>query len=546
MSQMLHDADRYAHSTQPEETTLPFAVHLDLKVIDPDTIRELTQHREGADRDEFALEALKIGVLALRRASSAFDADYIKRETDRLLDTMRRQLEDHTRGAQEKLSGALKHYFDPESGQFNRRVQQLTSKDGELSTLLASSLDGENSQLAKTLFSHFGEQSPLMKVLSPDQSQGLLATLRGNVESELGKQREKILQEFSLDNPQSALTRLIEQLTSKHGSLSKDLQGKIDEVIKEFSLDKEDSALNRLVQRVSKAQETITREFSLDNDQSALKRMKSELTTILEAHVKTNAEFQEEVKIALEKLSTKREEELRSTIHGHTFEEAVFKFVQNEAQRRGDTAEATGNCTGLKKNCKKGDAVLQLGPEHAAAGARIVVEAKEDASYTLRKGLDELAEARPNRDAQQGIFVFSSRTAPMGIEPVARYGDDVCVIWDAENPQTDAYFKAALEISRAICLRANASPKRESIDWTPIDKAIPDIQKRAENLDKIRTSAETILSSTGNIIKRVDIDQKALEKQVDVLSEAMRDIKQLLGDADDATPGASHSPESEF
>jgi len=534
MSQTLQDANRYLEEGA-NTSTLPFAVHLDLKVIDPDTIRELTQHADGADRDEFALEALKIGVLALRRASSSFDADYIKNLTDQLLKTMGRQLEDHTRGSQEKLTAALKHYFDPDSGQFNRRVQQLTAKDGELSSLLSESLDGDKSKLSQTLFAHFGEQSPLMKLLSPDQSKGLLATLRTNVEGELSKQRERILQEFSLDNPQSALTRLIEQLTSKHGSLSKDLQSKIDEVIKEFSLDKEDSALNRLVRRVNKAQETITREFSLDNDQSSLKRMKSELTTILEAHVKPNAEFQEEVKIALEKLDTKRKTELRSTTHGHTFEDAVLEFLLDDAQRRGDTAEATGNCTGLRKNCKKGDAVIQLGPEHAAAGARIVVEAKEDASYTLRKALDEMEEARPNRDAQLGVFVFSSRTAPSQLEPVARYGNDVCVVWDAENPQTDAYLKAALEISRAMCLRANAGPQRDKIDWTPIDKAIPDIQKRAENLDKIRTSAETIVSSSNNIIKRVDIDQKALDKQIAILGDAMSHIKELLGDAN-ATP----------
>ncbi|QDS97176.1 hypothetical protein [Adhaeretor mobilis] len=529
MSQTLQDANRYLEEGT-NSSTLPFAVHLDLKVIDPDTIRELTQHAEGADRDEFALEALKIGVLALRRASSSFDADYIKRETDRLLDTMRRQLEDHTRGSQEKLAGALKHYFDPESGQFNRRVQQLTAKDGELSSLLSESLDGDKSKLAQTLFAHFGEQSPLMKILSPDQSNGLLATLRTNVEGELSKQRERILQEFSLDNPNSALTRLIEQLTSKHGSLSKDLQGKIDEVIKEFSLDKEDSALNRLVTRVNRAQETITREFSLDNDQSSLKRMKTELTTILEAHVKTNAEFQEEVKIALEKLDTKRKTELRSTTHGNTFEDAVLSFLHDDAARRGDVVEATGNCTGLRKNCKVGDAVVELGPDHVAAGAKIVLEAKEDASYTLKKARDEVAVARSNRDAQQGIFVFSRHSAPPEFEALARYGDDVFVVWDAQDPQTDAYLKAALEISRALCLRSNPETQRDTIDWTPIDKSVLDIEKRAENLEMIRKSAETILSSGGKIIDRVDKDKKGLLRQFTILSEAMSHIKELLGE----------------
>jgi hypothetical protein len=512
---------------------LPFALHVELCIEDRDVIAELEKHPEGAERDEFALEALKIGVLALRRASSALDGEFIQRETTRLLDTLRRQLDDHADNAHKRLNASLKEYFDPKDGRFSERVQCLTSADGELAKLLAAIMDGDDSRLSKTLLAHVGENSPLMKHLSPNQSQGLLAVLRTEVESQLLQQRNQLVKEFSLDNSDGALCRLVKELTAKHGDLSKDLQGKIDVVVKEFSLDEENSALSRLVQNVDRAQRTITSEFSLDNERSALRRLKSELTTILEAHVKTNAEFQEEVKIALGKLVTRREEEARSTRHGATFQNAVFAFLDQYAQRRGDVAEDASASTGIIRNCKVGDAIVHLGPDCAAAGARIVVEAKEEMRYTLRMAQEEIETARKNRQAQQGLFVFSRSTAP-SIEPLVRYGADVFVVWDAEDPQTDAFLKAGLEISRALCLRLNEESRRQQIDFEPLDRAICDIEKRAQNLDQVRKSAETIKSSSETILDRVRIDREALERQVAVLREAMCGMKLALGEHDDA------------
>ena len=54
------------------------------------------------------------------------------------------------------LADALKEYFDPESGRFTDRVQRLVGQDGELSQLIRGFIDGENSQLARTMFAHIG------------------------------------------------------------------------------------------------------------------------------------------------------------------------------------------------------------------------------------------------------------------------------------------------------------------------------------------------------------------------------------------------------
>jgi hypothetical protein len=268
----MSEALRVAPTSRTSED-LPFAIDLELRIEDRDVIAALAAYPDGPAREEYALEALKIGVLALRRASSAFDAEFIQRETSRLLETLRENLAHHSQSSHERLTLSLKEYFDPEDGRFSQRVRRLTADDGELATVLRTLVDGDDSRLAKTLLSHLGENSPLLKWLNPDESQGLLAALRTNVETQLLSQRERLLREFSLDNADGALCRLVKELTVKHGDLSKDLQNKIDVVVKEFSLDEKNSALSRLVQNVDRAQRTITSEFSLDNEQSGLRRL---------------------------------------------------------------------------------------------------------------------------------------------------------------------------------------------------------------------------------------------------------------------------------
>ena len=185
---------------------------------------------------------------------------------------------------------------------------------------------------------------------------------------QLSTQRERLLKEFSLDNGEGALCRLVKEITTKHGDFTDNMKSKIDDVVKEFSLDKKNSALSQLVKKVNTAQQTITKEFSLDNDASALQKLKKELMTILEAQVKSSTDFQEEVKVALGQLVTKRQVEARGTQHGATFEDALIEFLAAECQPRGELIENTTGRVGLIRNCKVGDVVVELGCDSAAAG----------------------------------------------------------------------------------------------------------------------------------------------------------------------------------
>jgi hypothetical protein len=82
----------------------------------------------------------------------------------------------------------------------------------------------------------------------------------------------------------------------------------------------------------------------------------------------------------------------------------VFEISHSRSQKAGDIAIRTGATTGLIRQCKRGDVVVQVGPEHAAAGAFIVLEAKEDSSYSLKDALADLEIARKNRGAEVRLF----------------------------------------------------------------------------------------------------------------------------------------------
>ena len=545
-----------SHIAMPSIQTVidvPESVHIDLFVTDSDSVRELTFRQAGRDCDEYSLSALRIGLLSLKHARGQVDADAVKREGDRLLQDLGNSFESYRNTLQENVTAVLKEYFDPNNGRFQERLERLVRKDGDIEQVLRRQIGVDGSELAKTLSAHVGENSPIMNLLDPEESTGLVQAVRSSAEEVLHAQRERILAEFSLDNKDSALNRMIAELTEENGRLSGDLTKKVDEVVKEFSLDEEDSALSRLVRKVEAAQRTITDEFSLDNDGSALSRMsvllneatdaihssltlddegsalarlKRELVDILKGHQEQATSFQKEVTSALDGMKAKREESLRSTTHGIQFEEVVVEFVEREAEKAGDIATATGCTTGAVKNCKVGDATVELGPDCVAAGTKFVIEAKEHASYDISKARAEIETARKNRGASVGVFIFSKETAPVGQEPLLRYGNDIFVVWDAEDINNDVLLKSALCLAKALCVRESKTREAEAADFQAVDGAILAIEKEAKRLDAMKTWTETITNNGTKILDEVRKMSLGLERQMQVLKEAVSGLKE--------------------
>lgn len=536
----------------PAEAPVTSRLLLRLDVLDPEVIAELAKLPEGPERDARALAALRLGVLALRLASGEVDAAAIREAGRGLVGDMRELLA--TTGARltQDVDAALKQYFDPRSGVVPQRIESLVKQDGELERVLRQHVGGSESLLARTLAEQVGRTSPLFRLLSPDEASGVKAQVEASVKAALELQREAVLREFSLDSKESALSRLVAELAASHEELGKSLETQVDAVVAEFSLDKPDSALSRLVSKVEKAQASITAEFSTDNEQSALNRLsrlleatsrqiggnltlddetsslsrlKRELDRSIADLRERNEKFHAEVRETLGKLEKQREAEARTTLHGGTFEEQLGALLAREAQRRGDVHEAVGLTTGLIPRCKTGDFLVTMGAESAAPGARIVVEAKEAQAYTVRMALDEIDEARRNRQAQLGVFAFSRRTAPAGLAALQRHGRDVLAVWDAEDPSSDVNVVAALSVARALAVRDAQQSAEAAQALHAIEEAVRAVEKQAGYLDEVRTMADTVRSHGGKIVDRAERMKGELLRQVQQLDAQLGALK---------------------
>ena len=502
-------------------------IALQLVITDRELCEALAEHPEGTQRTDFAITAMKIGVLALRQAQGRIDAEQIRAAGERLIEDFSTALNSHQEGVTERVASSLKDYFDPESGRFNDRVKRLIDKDGELERIIRSQVEGDGSALVKTLDAHTGKDSALMKMLDPQAADGVVKSLSSATEKTLSEQREQILNEFSLDNDQSALSRLVSELRKNNG----DLMGA-------FDLNEEGSALKRLMDGVENAQRKITSEFSLDDENSALARMRKQLLEVFEQQGKENQEFQTEVRASLAAMDARRQEAQHGTRHGLDFEGAVFDFINDRSQKAGHIATHTGSAVGRVGRKLVGDVVIELGPEHSAAGSRIVVEAKENRSYRLAKVREDMQKARDNRDASVGIFVFSKSTAPEGLEAFSRYGNDIVVVWDKDDTGTDVFLDAGLSVAIALSVRAQAHADGVGADFEAIEQAILEIQKQADGLAQIKTWANTVRNNGDHIIKSAEKMQEGLNNQVEVLNDKVADLRVVVGDTAEVAAAA--------
>lgn len=228
-------------------------------------------------------------------------------------------------------------------------------------------------------------------------------------------------------------------------------------------------------------------EFSLDQDGSALFRLSQ---TLDDHHQKLHESLD------VLRLRGKNRKILRGDAG---FEAEAGRVLSAYTQQAGDHFEDTGTVGGQtlgeKGNpARTGDFVITLGAECAAAGEKIVVEAKRSSSYNRAKVLAEAKEARRNRNAQVCLFVWdreygSDKRQP----PLSRVGNDIVVLWDMADPETDLYLETAFWLARSLV----TAPAQDDCVLKAQEKAISDtldqISAFNQTLEVIQKSGEKII-----------------------------------------------------
>lgn len=488
-------------------------IQLKLWVQDPEVVNELKQ-REGPEREQYALTALRVGVIALRQAGGLVDAEKLKLEGELILKELEKKLQLHTSALDRELNRELEKYFDPESGHFNERVGKLVSEDGELSRLLKSHLIGDNSLLAKELAAAVGAASPLMKHLDPTNKEGLVETITRIAQERLEEQSKKVLGEFDLNNEEGALKRLISQIETN------------------FNPDDPKTALGVLKKALGETQEQIRKDLSLDADGSALSNLHGKLKKQIDDMLEQQGKFQSDVREVLAELRGAKRERAVSPSGGFDFEDLAGAALR-ERMHGDELFESVGETTGLVARSKVGDHVQTLGPESAAPGGKIVYECKRADNYTLAKAVNELSDAKKNRGAEVGVFVLAASSLidnpKMQSEfsrSLTRQGNDIVVVWNPEDDSTNVNLDAAVTLARALVVRETVGNDAASeVDWATLDKALNDIDRQLQYFDELNTWTGNIERDAGKLKDRHKKMAEALRKDLERITDDLNTLR---------------------
>ena len=91
--------------------------YLNLEVSDPVVVQYLRGFRPD-ERDAMAVEALKVGVIALRSVSPTLDAGIVEQK----FKDLERSLDDYARDFTTDLQGQIERYFKAETGSVPRHL----------------------------------------------------------------------------------------------------------------------------------------------------------------------------------------------------------------------------------------------------------------------------------------------------------------------------------------------------------------------------------------------------------------------------------------
>ena len=122
------------YSTHPAPVLMdaptPQSLELHFEVTNPEVVAELLRHGPGAQRQDFAQQALRIGVMALRSASGSLDADVIRHAGSQLMGDVRELLVGESRTMTGQVGDVLTRYLDPQSGSLPQRLQNSPTDPG--------------------------------------------------------------------------------------------------------------------------------------------------------------------------------------------------------------------------------------------------------------------------------------------------------------------------------------------------------------------------------------------------------------------------------
>lgn len=376
-------------------------IHLSFEIREPLLVAYFERFAEP-ERSAKALEAIKVGVIALQTAGPTRDTQLVK---------------DEFAAMQQDFGEALARYLGDKDGILPKSLKETFGENGSLPQFFQRYFDPETGRLVHLMNGQIGPSSRFSRLFDPNNKDSVIATIEAKVK------------------------QLVET--------------KLDEVLTQFSLDDGDSAMSRLKTMIDSA---------FNGLREALK-----------------------IKAAC------AEEAERGHVKGFSFEEDLYGLIAETGRRFGDETELVRGTMGAQKS-KTGDHVITLGESTGAPGLRIVVEVK-DQEYKAKKAIAELQEAKKNRGAASGIFVFAKGCEPIEFGNFRRVDNDFYCTADKAALAEGAplpFLWAAYELAR---VQAVATVRKEAggkLDLERIQQHIDGIATWVPRLAEIISKASTV------------------------------------------------------
>jgi hypothetical protein len=497
---------------------------------------------EDTQREGFVTDAWTIGVRAImnahRNAEEARLADIGKS----VIEDVERELQSYVVRQQDVLVQMLKRYFDPKEGQVAVRIESFVKDGGELARAMEKYLSPEHGALARTLAKELGANSPLLKKLSATDKEGIVHVIESRLKETLEKNQAAVAKALDPLAQDGAVSRFLRALRNDMEKADNDRTKQLTLVTKALDANDESSLLSRLVRETHAARRAMLEVMNPDAKGSPLAILKASLTTMLEAHAKSQTDvmagFEErqkkldqDIRDVVARLDERKRADATSPRGGRRFEDQVCLFTHGALAGAPVFVEDTGATVGARSGCKVGDQVVRFHEESIYAGAAIVIEAKRDAGYTLAKALTELDTARSNRTAQAGVFVLAKSHAPNGMQGFTRCGNDVLVVWDENDPATDPYLQAAILLALGLATRQKRGDDDANVN------ALADIEQRIEKElkrhDKMRELVEAIQKKADDLGEELRKGTKGLNLLVKNAKETLKALNVELAALED-------------
>lgn len=494
-----------------------------------------------AQRGLVAADVWTIGLRAIQTAQASANAARLEDVGGTILEGLRERLTEHVAAEKAAIEGALRGYFDPSDGRLMARLDALFRDEGQLVGLLKRHT-GDGSTLAATLSERI---APLVRALDPGQRDGIAQNLTRQVEAALKGSERSVAAALDPAVGSSAAGRFMAELRREIAAAGETQERRLAAATTALDANNPDSLLSRLLRETQEAQARVLAAVSPGSEGSLLGPLQRSLTEMLEAHQRQNAALLEgqrqgqevlarELREAVVRIEQRRENLRRGAAAGRAFEGCVYDFASRVLSGGPVVVEFTGTKAAANRR-KVGDVVLTFTEESAFAGAKVVIEAKCEAGSSVTKALAELKEARTNRGAEIGVFVLSKSAAPEAFPAFGRYGQDVLVVWDSEDPATDAYLHGALLVGMML---ASRRAKAGDVDQdASLEAALRGLDVGLKAMGEIEKQAQAVATAARKLADEVARGKEAL-------AGSMRSTRAVLdarssGRADSALEAAS-------